>query len=60
MVPEDAEAFAAAVIALHDEPEACAQMGGIARRIAVEQFDRAHSYQRIAQLVGRTLEKWNR
>ena len=60
VVPEDAEAFAAAVIALHDEPEACAQMGGIARRIAVEQFDRAHSYQRIAQLVGRTLEKWNR
>ncbi|MGI6221388.1 MAG: sugar transferase [Coriobacteriales bacterium] len=55
IIPEDPEEFAAAVIALHDSPEACASMGEVARRIAVEQFDRAHSYQRIVELVERTL-----
>ena len=55
VVPEDAEEFAAAVIALREADDAREVMGSIARRIAVEQFDRAHSYQRIVDLVGRTI-----
>lgn len=48
---ENVADLAGAILALAHSPAECAHMGKRARAIAVEQFDRAHSYQAIVNLV---------
>lgn len=49
--PEDPEILADAIADLMNDPEKCAAMGAIARRIGEEQFDRPVSYQKIVGMV---------
>lgn len=49
--PEDPEKLAQAIRMLMEDPEKCAEMGKIARKIGEEQFDRPHSYQKIVDMV---------
>lgn len=49
--PENVEALADTIETLYRNPEKCAEMGGTARRIGEEQFDRPHSYQKIIRMV---------
>ena len=48
---EDPEALAAVIVELAADSERRARMGGIARRIAEEQFDRPISYRPIVNLI---------
>ena len=49
--PENADALAASILDLMQDPQKCRQMGMIARNICVEQFDRSSSYQKIVHLA---------
>lgn len=54
--PEDPQALADVIRAMMDDPEQCAAMGSIARKIAEEQFDRPHSYMAIVNMVDQLLQ----
>ncbi len=53
--PEDPQALADGIKTLMENPEKCARMGGIARCIGQEQFDRPRSYRKIVDLVDELL-----
>lgn len=47
----DPASLAEAILALASDPDRCAAMGAVGRRIAEEQFDQEHSYQVIVDLI---------
>lgn len=55
--PEDPDALADAIQNLMNDPQGCARMGAIARKIGEEQFDRHRTYQKIIHLADQLLDE---
>ena len=55
--PQDVDELAAAIVAMSQDRDTLEKMGKNGRKIAEEQFDRPHAYQKIVELIDRLVRK---